>query len=102
MEGYLGEFPVTVEKTPHEWALLYITKYGGTDGEHHKTWVIDQVARILNGTPVVTKEARWSNGQRELRFDTGKPTKAYRKFVAAAKRGEDGPDTYGYDEGIPP
>lgn len=30
-------------------AVNLIKRYGGTDGEHHKTWVIDQIARELLG-----------------------------------------------------
>lgn len=33
------------EKQIHD--LLY--QYGQIDGDHHKTWVIDQVMRILHG-----------------------------------------------------
>jgi len=39
MSNFLGEFPTIVEKTPAEWALCFIIRYGGIDGEHHKTWV---------------------------------------------------------------
>jgi hypothetical protein len=58
-------------------ALDLIERYGGIDGEHHKTWVIDQVARALTGED-------------------------YRKWVTEMKAGEDGPETYSWDEGIPP
>lgn len=58
-------------------ALEFIERYGGIDGDHHKTWVIDQVARSLLGD-------------------------AYPQWVIDMKDGEDGPDTYNWDEGIPP
>jgi hypothetical protein len=58
-------------------ALALIRGCGGIDGEHHKAWVIDQVARILAG-------------------------KEYEEWVAETKSGEDGPDTYEWDEGIAP
>jgi phosphatidylserine/phosphatidylglycerophosphate/cardiolipin synthase-like enzyme len=58
-------------------ALALIRLYGGTDGGHHKMWVIDQVVRILAGND-------------------------YKRWVADSKMGEDGPDTYGWDEGIAP
>ncbi len=57
-------------------ALELIRRYGGIDGEHHKTWVIDQVVRILTGP-------------------------GYAKFVAESCAGEDGP-TYTWDVGIAP
>ena len=60
-------------------ALRVAVRYGGTDGDHHKAWVIDQMVRALVGD-----------------------NKRYESFVAAAKLGEDGPDTYEWDEGVPP
>ncbi len=52
-------------------------QYGGIDGAHHKQWVIDQMLRTLLGND-------------------------YEAKVIEAKAGEDGPDTYGWDEGIAP
>lgn len=106
MEGYLGETELKVQDTPYkgykpkDWALLYIFKYGQIDGSHHKTWVLDQVARILNGAPVLIKEARWDNGQIEHRFDVG-TSAAYEKWVQKMKYDEEG-EEYDYDEGTPP
>lgn len=57
-------------------ALLYIHQYGGIDGGHHKQWVLDQVVRCL-----VPNYAEW---------------------VKEQKAGEDGPETYEWDVGIPP
>jgi hypothetical protein len=58
-------------------ALTLIEQYGGIDGEHHKTWVIDQIARALLGD-------------------------RYPQWVVEMKAGEDGPETYSWDEGIAP
>lgn len=52
-------------------------RYGGIEGEHHKTWVIDQMVRLLAGPD-------------------------YDQWVTDQKAGEDGPNTYSWDEGIPP
>lgn len=60
-----------------EEALKMILRYGGIDGGHHKMWVLDQVVRILTGDD-------------------------YEQWVTDAKDGEDGPNTYDWDEGIPP
>lgn len=60
-----------------EAALEIALRYGGIDGAHHKTWVIDQMVRALTGS----KYAAW---------------------VAHACDGKDGPATYNWDEGIPP
>jgi hypothetical protein len=58
-------------------AQTVVERFGGIDGEHHKTWVIDQVARALLGD-------------------------GYAQWVVAMKAGEDGPDTYTWDEGTAP
>jgi hypothetical protein len=58
-------------------ALSIARQYGGIDGKHHKAWVIDQMCRALLGNK-------------------------YEQFVADAKAGEDGPETYDWDEGIAP
>jgi hypothetical protein len=112
MEGYLGDFPVeTLEGTPYEafsptdWAMYYIFCYGGIDGEHHKQWVLDQVARILKGTPVVVRQARWANGHTEYRFSTAEPSEAYQAWVRDAKGSwdEEGASfEYDWDEGVAP
>lgn len=56
---------------------LDVALCGGIDGAHHKAWVIDQMVRHLTGD-------------------------GYAAWVAAARDGEDGPETYSWDEGIAP
>lgn len=58
-------------------ALTIAFKYANIDGAHHKMWVIDQMVRALTGD-------------------------GYAAWVAEACDGEDGPDTYEWDEGIAP
>jgi len=96
MDGYLGEFSVDLKRSPSDWALYFIGRYGGIDGDHHKTWVLDQVARILNGAPVHVVEARWTNGEIEHRVNIGDSSE-YRAWVA--QRRADGDD---WDAGTPP
>ena len=62
-----------------EKALELAMRYGQIGGDHHKTWVIDQMVRVLLGSN--EKYARW---------------------VKDACDGEDGPETYGWDTGIAP
>ena len=89
MKGYLGEFDVDIKETPFRifdkaaWAMYYISLFGGIDGEHHKTWLLDQLARILLGTPVIVKEARWANGTKEYRFEIGRISIDYRLWKQA-------------------
>ena len=58
-------------------ALDFAIRFGGTDGAHHKDWVIDQMVRTLTG-------------------------ENYEQVVAAARAGDDGPETYDWDCGIAP
>ena len=60
-----------------ESALTVARLFGGTDGAHHKTWVIDQMVRALTGNN-------------------------YEFWVKEVCAGEDGPDTYSWDKGIAP
>ena len=87
---YLGEKVVPfqrLQRTPfrgfdrERWALYFVGNYGQIDGDHHKAWVLDQVARILLGTPVVVKLASWSDGLTEWRVETGRPSKAYLSWL---------------------
>jgi len=58
-------------------AIEIAVGFGGIDGDHHKSWVIDQMVRVLAGD-------------------------RYESIVADAKAGEDGPDTYDWVVGIAP
>ena len=58
-------------------AIRIALQYGGIDGDHHKTWVIDQMVRALTGS-------------------------SYDNFVVEACSGEDGPETYEWNVGIAP
>lgn len=108
MEGYLGETIVKQKDTKFknfvdkDWAMYFLERYGWIDGAHHKDWVLDQIARILNETPIIIKIAKWKNGQEEYRINTGKPSNKYKQWVIDMCNGEDGPNTYSYNEGINP
>ncbi len=65
-------------------ALELAVSYGGIDGAHHKAWTIDRMVRALCGAT------------------DGEATDEYRALVADACNGEDGPQTYSWDEGIAP
>lgn len=56
---------------------LEFAHWGSTDGGHHKMWVIDQMVRALTGD-------------------------GYEAWVTDHKDGEEGPETYGWDEGVSP
>lgn len=104
MRAYLGETKADIKHspfanyTPADWACLYHFQYGQIDGDHHKTWVLDQIVRILKGTPVEINLAKWSDGEIEYRFSTGEPSQEYLNFVKDyCDNGQ-----YSYDEGCPP
>ena len=58
-------------------ALLVAMRYGQANGVREKAWVIDQMVRALTGD-------------------------GYTKWVANFRRGENGPDTYMWDQGVAP
>lgn len=82
-------------------ALDYAVMYGGIDGGHHKAWVIDQMVRALCGCPMVDATATDCNGM-TYRYQRQGESKEYLDFVANAKAGDDGPETYDWNEGTPP
>jgi hypothetical protein len=82
-------------------ALDFAVRYGGIDGAHHKLWVIDQMVRALTGCPMVDKTAKNASG-REYSYQTQGESEEYKKLVAEACAGEEGPATYAWDEGSPP
>ena len=108
MEGYLGETILDIHKTkyamyaPQDWVIMWIEMYGGFEGEHHKAWLIDQIARILKGTKVIVKLAKWDSGNEEERFTLADAPPEYHKWVQEMCDGEDGADTYTYDVGFAP
>jgi hypothetical protein len=113
MQGYLGTVvinkathPDFKELTASDFALMFITMYGGFLGASQKDWVLDQVARILNGVEVIIEEASWDNGQTEFRYTTSDVlTDDYNAFVANC-RGEWSEEhqewEYSYEFGIAP
>ena len=109
--NYLGQVPVDIkdtpyaEHTPKDWAMEFIGSYGQIDGDHHKTWVLDQAARILHGTPVIVEKASWDDGTVEFRFWTQEPpSNEYFEWVEImlGDTEEDGEREYSYDVGIAP
>jgi len=65
-----------INKSACSEVLSLIERYGGIDGAQHKQWVLDQIVRIL--------------------------AVDYDKWVAEYCNGNDGPDTYEWDTGVPP
>ena len=82
-------------------ALDFAVRYGGIDGAHHKTWVIDQMVRALTGCPMVEKKFTDATGK-AYKYEVQGESKEYDKLVKEACAGEDGPETYSWDEGIAP
>ena len=107
MDEYLGEIILDIQKTKYatyteqDWVMLWIEMYKYIDGSHHKGWLIDQIARILKGTKIIVKVAKWKSGFEEERFKLDTPSEEYTKWVDYMCNGEDGPNTYSYDVGIP-
>jgi hypothetical protein len=82
-------------------ALQIAFQSSQVDGDHHKAWVLDQMVRALTGCPLVEKSAIDCRNQPYTYKGFGE-SELYETFIAKAKAGEDGPDTYDWDLGIPP
>lgn len=82
-------------------ALEIIHTLGGIDGGHHKQWVLDQVVRTLTGCPMVTRSAKDYTGK-PYTYEAQGESEEYLSWVTQHKDGEDGPETYDWDEGTPP
>jgi len=112
MRAYVGETVIAQSEskfrnfTASDWAMYFISRYGQTDGGHHKAWVLDQVSRILKGTGIEIKIASWSDGYIEYRVSTVEPpSQEYIDWVQEMLGTYDVENEcyeYGYDEGIAP
>lgn len=113
MEKYLGEKLVNQEDveefknfTSSDWSMYFIESYGQIEGEWHKSWVLDQVARILKGTPIIIHKAEWSDGSYEYRVNISKETSDAYKQWRVEMLGEydefEGEYEYSYEEGSAP
>jgi hypothetical protein len=103
VEKYLGE-EILTDLTgtefegwgPVEWIASFVDGYGMTEGEYHKQWLIDAVARIAHGAPVVVKRASWGTEHSELRVSIG-TSEHYERWVEGRRAaGRD------WDAGIAP
>lgn len=88
-------------------AIEIALEYGQIDGDHHKAWTIDQIVRALTGCPMVKKlnpRASTPDGKgfMTIEYEGQGESKEYIKLITEYKAGEDGPDTYAWDEGIAP
>lgn len=108
---YLGQTPVVISEhpvystyTPSDWAMMFVSRYGQIDGDHHKSWVLDQVARVLKGTPVIVETASWDDGLTEDRFWVSDITSIEYNQWREMMLGDlvDGEHEYSYTEGSHP
>jgi len=65
------------EESPVNRALRLAFDYGTVDGDHHRTWLIDQMVRVLTGED-------------------------YERWVEAFNVGDDDPDANEWPTGIAP
>lgn len=90
MPRYLGSTSIDVTTDPRfknwttkDFAMEFITRYGQIDGEHHKSWVLDQVSRILLGSPIEANQRCWARPDEsiitEVDFTVGS-SESYRKW----------------------
>ena len=82
-------------------ALDFANCYGGIDGDHHKMWVIDQMVRALTGCPMIKLSGTDARDQ-PYEYEGQGTNQEYAEFVRDHCDGEDGPQTYTWDVGVPP
>jgi hypothetical protein len=82
-------------------ALQIARDSGQVDGSHHKAWVIDQMVRALTGCPIIELRALDSR-KKPYTYKAFGNSELYEKFIKMHNDGEEGPDTYSWEEGIPP
>ena len=104
---YLGTFDVDETTNPYHdftrenWVLHYVRIFGQYKGEHHKFWLLDQIARILNDTPVIVTEERWGNKygvvRQEFDFNLGEPSEGYKQWVHEVREWDEELEEYLFD-----
>ena len=82
-------------------ALEIAMQDGGIDGDHHKMWCIDQMVRALTGCPT-EKRVRMDCHGAPYSYHAQGESEEYRQWVAEYSAGQDGPESYSWDEGTPP
>lgn len=82
-------------------ALNVAMSSGGTNGSHHKMWVIDQMVRCLTGCPTVKSINPHAHGG-PLEVEGLGESDEYKRWLAERCAGSDGPNTYEWDAGIAP
>jgi hypothetical protein len=82
-------------------ALDVLVRYGQTDGDHHKTWIIDQTVRCLTGCP---KQKRAKMGQTGIMWEWEElgESEEYKHLITEACAGDGGRYRYFWDTGIAP
>jgi hypothetical protein len=102
-DDLLGKSPAIMTETERIAAALKVAvEYGDYDGDHHKMWTIDQMIRVLTGSPLEKKPLRTDIHGIRYTYDHLGESDAYNAFVADYNDGEDGPDTNEWDTGIAP
>jgi hypothetical protein len=76
-------------------------RLGNTDASQHKAYVFDQMVRAITGCYEVHTISIDARG-RPYEYTANQGTEDYRQFVAVARHGEDGPETYEWDIGVAP
>jgi hypothetical protein len=82
-------------------ALAVAMRSGGIEGEHHRTWVIDQMVRALTGCAMLV-EIDDLDAPPGMVDPSVPPTAEYEAWVAEHNAGEDGAETYTWETGIAP
>lgn len=82
-------------------ALDMASEHGGFPGEHHKSWLIDQMVRVLTGC-VAREEERTDKYGNKYWVEILENSDDYNEFVRDFCSGDNGPNTYEWNTGTAP
>lgn len=92
------DMTMDLSKLSKDEKILYFAGLGQFDGSHHKTWVIDQIVRVVMDCPIIEKTTTLTNGQ-TFTFQAQGESQEYKDFVSDYC-GEEG--EYRWNIGIAP
>ena len=82
---YQGEIVVDVKDTKfsnytnEDWIVHWV-EYYNCDGAHHKEDLLMDIVRIIKGCKVIVKQASWSDGFKEYRFELSEDTETFTEW----------------------
>ncbi len=107
MEVKLNREIVDIKNTPfadykqQDWVLYFIERFGQYSGDHHKTWVLDQIVRILKNCPIEITVIRIDDDTNNYSIRMPIVSEEYVEWANNMKIDDSG-DEVEYDPGVAP